>query len=62
MLTKREFIGGAATGLAFAALTRAAPAFAQAKTPPRPGFFKAKDIAEEGFIFGLPIVMNYGVM
>src|SRR4249920_1117356 len=28
----------------------------------RPGFFKAKDIAEAGFIYGLPIVMNYGVM
>ena len=27
-----------------------------------PGFFKAKDIAEVGFIYGLPIVMNYGVM
>ena len=28
----------------------------------RPGFFKAKDIAEAGFIYGLPIVMNYAVM
>jgi hypothetical protein len=28
----------------------------------RPGFFKAKDIAEAGFIYGLPIVMGYGVM
>jgi hypothetical protein len=28
--------------------------------PPR--FFGAKDIAEEGFNFGLPLVMNYGVM
>jgi hypothetical protein len=28
----------------------------------RPGFFAAKDIAEAGLIFGLPIVMNYGVM
>jgi len=27
-----------------------------------PGFFAAKDIAEAGYIFGLPIVMNYGVM
>ncbi|MGE0225103.1 MAG: DUF1254 domain-containing protein, partial [Acetobacteraceae bacterium] len=26
------------------------------------GFFKARDIAEAGFIYGLPIVMNYGVM
>jgi hypothetical protein len=28
----------------------------------RPGFFKAKDIAEAGFIYGLPIVMAYGIM
>jgi hypothetical protein len=28
----------------------------------RPGFFQAKDVAEAGFVFGLPIVMNYGVM
>ena len=28
----------------------------------RPDFFKAKDMAEAGFIYGLPIVMNYAVM
>ncbi len=28
----------------------------------KPGFFAAKDIAEAGYVFGLPIVMNYGVM
>ena len=28
----------------------------------RPGILETKDIAEEGFIFGLPIVMNYAVM
>jgi hypothetical protein len=27
-----------------------------------PGIFEAKQIAEEGFIYGLPIVMNYAVM
>ena len=37
-------------------------ASAQTATPERPGFFAAKDIAEAGYIFGLPIVMNYGVM
>ena len=62
MLTKRQFLGAAPTSLAVAALMPTGPAFAQAKAPPRPGFFKAKYIAEEGFIFGLPIVMNYGVM
>ena len=35
---------------------------ARAATAGRPGFRAAKDIAEAGFIFGLPIVMNYGVM
>ena len=28
----------------------------------RPGVLEAKDIAEAGFIYGLPIVMNYAVM
>ena len=28
----------------------------------KPGLAKTKAIAEEGFIYGLPIVMNYGVM
>ena len=27
-----------------------------------PGLIETKDIAEEGFIYGLPIVMNYAVM
>ena len=27
-----------------------------------PSILEAKDIAEEGFIYGLPIVMNYAVM
>ena len=37
---------------------RVLPAHAQTSAD-RPGFFKAKDIAEAGFIYGLPIVMNY---
>ena len=28
----------------------------------RPGFFSARAIAEAGYIYGLPLVMNYGVM
>jgi hypothetical protein len=35
---------------------------AEAKETHRPGMFETKDIAEEGFIYGLPIVMNYAVM
>lgn len=34
----------------------------RAQPQSRPGFFAAKDIAEAGYIYGLPIVMNYGVM
>jgi hypothetical protein len=56
MLTKRDFLHSAALG----AMT-VSPLQAQTSAD-RPGFFKAKDIAEAGFIYGLPIVMNYGVM
>src|SRR5881396_1005616 len=41
--------------------SRFGPAEAQTSTA-RPGFIAAKDIAEAGFIYGLPIVMNYAVM
>src|SRR5207237_4318486 len=30
--------------------------------PNRPGFFRAKDIAEAGFIYGLPLIMAYAIM
>ena len=33
-----------------------------AKAAEWPSIVEAKDIAEEGFIYGLPIVMNYAVM
>ncbi len=61
MLTKRHLLQtGAAAAIPLAALTLAG---ARAQTSvSRPGFFKARDIAEEGFVYGLPIVMNYGVM
>jgi hypothetical protein len=59
MLTKRDLLRSAALTAVSAATVRSIPAFAQTD---RPGFFKAKDIAEQGFIYGLPIVMNYGVM
>lgn len=61
MLTKRRLLHAAAT--AAIPVTTAKWGVARAQTPAsRPGFFKAKDIAEEGFIYGLPIVMNDGVM
>src|ERR1700710_819870 len=61
MLTKRDLLRSAALAAVTASTTKAVPAQAQA-TADRPGFFKAKDIAEAGFIYGLPIVMNYAVM
>ena len=52
--------------LTSAALAACAPlrgrAVAVTARPDRPGFFAAKDVAEAGYVFGLPIVMNYGVM
>ncbi len=59
MLTKRDLIRSAAAIAAGAAIARPSLLMAQSD---RPRFFKAKDIAEQGFIYGLPIVMNYAVM
>src|ERR1700680_4785122 len=61
MFTKRDLLRSAAITAIAATTTKSIPVRAQASAD-RPGFFKAKDIAEEGFIYGLPIVMNYGVM
>ncbi len=55
-LPRRALLGGV-SGLGALALA----ANARAQTG-RPGLIGAKDIAEAGFIFGLPIVMNYAVM
>ena len=48
-----------AIALCVATLNFAAPA---GKAAEWPGILEAKNIAEEGFIYGLPIVMNYAVM
>ena len=61
MLTKRELLCSAALGAITVTATRLAPVQAQTSTR-RPGFFGAKDIAEAGYIYGLPIVMNYGCL
>src|SRR5882757_6050066 len=61
MFTKRNFLHSAALATLTATMTKPFPVRAQTSAD-RPGFFKAKDIAEAGFIYGLPIVMNYGVM
>src|ERR1700680_139462 len=61
MITKRDLLRSAALTAIAVAVMQPAPVRAQAGAN-RPEFFAAKDIAEAGFIYGLPIVMNYGVM
>jgi hypothetical protein len=61
MITKRELLRSAGLAAITVTATRFAPVSAQ--TGARwPEIFEAKAIAEEGFIFGLPLVMNYAVM
>ncbi|MFO1081433.1 MAG: DUF1254 domain-containing protein [Reyranellaceae bacterium] len=61
MLTKRRFLRSTAVTAASLAAGAGASALGQTAAD-RPGFFKARDIAEAGFVFGLPLVMNYAVM
>src|ERR1700738_397025 len=61
MLTKRDLLRSAALAAITASTAKSVSVHAQTNAD-RPGFFKAKDIAEAGFIYGLPIVMNYGCM
>src|SRR5246127_1750656 len=61
MFTKRDLLRSAALAAMTATTAKSIPALAQT-SPDRPGFLKAKDISEAGFIYGLPIVMGYGVM
>jgi hypothetical protein len=61
MLTKRDLLRSAALAAISVTATKSVPVSAQ--TSARwPEVFEAKDIAEEGFIYGLPLVMNYAVM
>jgi hypothetical protein len=66
--TKRIFFsGGLATALALVLIATCAAgndAISNAEKPEKnkPGIAETKAIAEEGFIYGLPIVMNYAVM
>src|SRR5947208_11705126 len=61
MLTKRDLLRSAALAAIAASTANSTPVQAQTRAE-RPRFLKAKDNAEAGFIYGLPIVMNYGVM
>ncbi|MBY5863640.1 DUF1254 domain-containing protein [Rhizobium leguminosarum] len=61
MLTKRDLLRSAAMAALVAATAKSTPVLAQNKAE-WPSLLEAKDIAEEGFIYGLPLVMNYAVM
>src|SRR6478752_4359970 len=62
MFTKRDLLRSTAAIAALAATTaKFSPAIAQNKAK-WPRLLEAKDIAEEGFIYGLPLVMYYAVM
>src|SRR5438094_8161186 len=61
MITKRDLLRSAALAALTVTTMTPAPASAQAKAE-WPDIIEAKRIAEEGFIYGLPIVMNYAVM
>lgn len=58
MLTKRDLLRSAAAIAAGAAIGK--PSLLMAQNYPDPAGIRA--IAEEGFIYGLPIVMNYAIM
>ena len=60
MFTRRELL--AKTALTASAAPLLGLSAARAESSGSPGFLAAKDIAEAGYIYGLPIVMNYGVL
>ncbi len=61
MLTKRDLLRSAALAAISVSTMTPIPARAQTKAE-WPDILEAKDIAEEGFIYGLPLVMFYAVM
>src|SRR5437764_677995 len=61
MITKRDLLRSAALAAITVTTMTPVPASAQAKAE-WPDIIEAKKIAEEGFIYGLPIVMNYVAM
>lgn len=61
MITKRDLLRSAAIGALVAATANSTAVIAQDKAE-WPSPLEAKDVAEEGFIYGLPLVMNYAVM
>ncbi len=61
MITKRDLFRSAALAALTVTATKSFPLHAQTSAK-WPNVFEAKAIAEEGFTFGLPLVMNYAVM
>ena len=61
MITKRDLLRSAAVAAIAVTTTKSSPVSAQTNAR-WPNVFEAKAIAEEGFLFGLPLVMNYAVM
>src|SRR3982750_608123 len=61
MFTKRDLLRSAAVIALAATATKSGTVIAQT-TVKWPRLLEAKDIAEEGFIYGLPLVMYYAVM
>ena len=61
MLTKRDLLCSAAMAALVATTAKSTPVIAQNKAE-WPSLLEAKDIAEEGFIYGLAPVMYYAVM
>jgi hypothetical protein len=61
MFTKRDLLRSAAMTALAVTTAKSTPAIAQNKAE-WPSLLEAKNIAEEGFIYGLPLVMNYAVM
>jgi len=58
MLTKRDLLRSAAAIAAVSVIAKPSRLMAQ----DYPDIIEAKDIAEEAYIYGLPIVMNYAIM
>jgi hypothetical protein len=61
MISKRDLLRSVALAAIAGGMAESGPVAAQTKAE-WPGLLEAKDIAEEGFIYGLPLVMNYAVM
>ena len=61
MLSRRDLVRSVALAAIAPATSRFGAAGEQTSTD-HPGLSRAKDIAQAGFIYGLPIVMNYGAM